>query len=194
METDSRVEGGTAAIGIPCYIGDVAGAGVSAVGFGAATAATIAGGVVGAGLGALLAVAMVRRYADEVSDQRSEGGLVLWVSLRDDDAERRALHILRNAGGRDVHVHEFEREWTLKDRPLSDVQFDPLLNLRPVRRFEKQLAAMPAPSGSPGASFYRSRLCTASDSTDVIEVMVPREGIIRDHRHEEPLFVLSMEA
>ena len=48
-------------------------------------------------------------------------------SLRDDDAERRALHILTNAGGRDVHVHEFERDWTLKDRPLSDVQFDPFL-------------------------------------------------------------------
>jgi hypothetical protein len=29
--------------------------------------------------------------------------------------------------GRDVHVHEFEREWTLKDRPLADVQFDPFL-------------------------------------------------------------------
>jgi hypothetical protein len=131
METDSRVEGATAAIGIPCYIGGVAGAGVSAIGFGAATAATIAGGVVGgvvgAGLGALLAGTMVRRYVDNISDQRAEGGLVLWVSLRDDDAERRALHILRNTGGRDVHVHEFEREWTLKDRPLSDVQFDPLL-------------------------------------------------------------------
>jgi hypothetical protein len=31
------------------------------------------------------------------------------------------------AGARDIHVHEFEREWTLKDRPLSDVQFDPFL-------------------------------------------------------------------
>jgi hypothetical protein len=61
------------------------------------------------------------------NQQPAEGGLVLWVSLRDDDAERRALHILTNAGGRDVHVHEFEREWTLKDRPLSDVQFDPFL-------------------------------------------------------------------
>jgi hypothetical protein len=51
--------------------------------------------------------------------------LVLWVSLRDDDAERRAL--LTNAGGHDVHAREFEREWTLKDRPLADVQFDPFL-------------------------------------------------------------------
>ncbi|HUN95547.1 MAG TPA: hypothetical protein VMU69_04820 [Bradyrhizobium sp.] len=131
MATDSRVEGVAAAIGIPCYIGSVAGAGVTAVGLGAATAATVAGGVVGgvvgAGLGALLASAMIRRHVREVADQLLEGGLVLWVSLRDDDAERRALHILADAGGHDVHVHEFEREWTLKDRPLSDVQFDPLL-------------------------------------------------------------------
>jgi outer membrane lipoprotein SlyB len=131
VETDSRVEGTTAAIGIPCYVGSVAGAGVTAVGFGSAMAATVAGavvgGVVGAGLGAVLAGAMIRRHVHEVSEQLAEGGLVLWVSLRDDDAERRALHILANAGGRDVHVHEFEREWTLKDRPLSDVQFDPFL-------------------------------------------------------------------
>jgi hypothetical protein len=131
VETDSRVEGATAAIGIPCYIGSVAGAGVTALGFGAATAATLAGavvgGVVGAGLGALLAVAMIRSHVHEVSEQLTEGGFVLWVGLRDDDAERRALQILANAGGRDVHVHEFEREWTLKDRPLSSVQFDPFL-------------------------------------------------------------------
>jgi hypothetical protein len=131
VESDSRVEGAAAAIGIPCYIGSVAGAGVTAVGFGAATAAIVAGavmgGVAGAGLGALLAGAMIRRHVHEVSGRLAEGGLVLWVSLRDDDAERRALHILTNAGGRDVHVHEVEREWTLKDRPLADVQFDPFL-------------------------------------------------------------------
>jgi hypothetical protein len=26
-----------------------------------------------------------------------------------------------------IHVHEFEREWTLTDRPFSEVQFDPFL-------------------------------------------------------------------
>jgi len=129
--SDSRVEGAAALIGVPCYVGSVAGAGVAAVGFGAATAATIAGcalgGVVGAGLGALLSGAITRRHKHEVSEQLAKGGFVLWVSLRDDDAQRRALCILGNAGGREVHVHEFEREWTLKDRPLSKVQFDPLL-------------------------------------------------------------------
>ena len=130
-ETDSRVEGTAAAIGIPCYIGGVAGAGVTAVGFGAATAATVAGGilggVIGAGLGVLLAGVMIRRHVHEVSEQLAEGGLVLWVSLRDDDAEGCVLQILADSGGRDVHVHEFEREWTVKDRPLANVQFDPFL-------------------------------------------------------------------
>jgi hypothetical protein len=130
-ETDSWVKGEAAAVGIPFYIGGVAGAGVTAVGFGGAMAATVAGavvgGVAGAGLGALLAGAIIRRRAGQVSEQLAEGGMVLWVSLRDDDAERRALQILTNVGARDVHVHELEREWTLKDRPLSDVQFDPFL-------------------------------------------------------------------
>ena len=85
------------------------------------------GGVAGAGLGAVLAGAVIRRRAEQVKEQLAEGGMVLWVSLGDADAERRALQILRKAGARDIHVHEFEREWTLKDRPLSEVQFDPFL-------------------------------------------------------------------
>jgi hypothetical protein len=130
-EMDSRVEGEAAAVGIPFYIGSVAGAGVTAVGLGATAAATVAGavvgGVAGAGLGAVLAGAMIRRRAEQVKEQLAQGGMVLWVSVRDPDAERRAVQILQNVGARDTHVHEFEREWTLKDRPLSDVQFDPFL-------------------------------------------------------------------
>ena len=81
----------------------------------------------GAGLGAVLAGAMIRRRAARVKVQLAEGGMVLWVSLGDADAERRAVQILQKAGARDTHVHEIEREWTLKDRPLSDVQFDQFL-------------------------------------------------------------------
>ena len=129
-EMDSRVEGEAAAVGIPFYIGSVAGAGVTAIGLGATAAATVAGavvgGVAGVGLGAVLAGAMVWRRAEQVKEQLAQGGMVLWVSLRDADAERRALQILKKAGARDIHVHEFEREY-LKDRPLSDVQFDPFL-------------------------------------------------------------------
>jgi hypothetical protein len=34
---------------------------------------------------------------------------------------------MTKAGARDIHVHDIEREWTLKDRPLSEAQFDPFL-------------------------------------------------------------------
>jgi hypothetical protein len=121
-------------VGIPFYIGSVAGAGVAAIGLGATAAATVAGavlgGVAGAGLGAVLAGAVIRRRAEQVKEQLAEGGMVLWVSLGDADdadAERCALQILRKAGARDIHVHEFAREWTPKDRPFSEVQFDPFL-------------------------------------------------------------------
>jgi hypothetical protein len=40
-----------------------------------------------------------------------------------------------------------------------------------------------------GAPYSRSNRIT-----DEMRVMVPREGIIRNHRHDEPLFVLSMVA
>ncbi len=128
--TDSRVEGEAAAVGIPLYIGGVAGAG-AAVAYGGALAATIAatlaGGVVGAELGAILAVTISRRHSGAVAEQVGQGGMVLWVNLRDADAEHRALEILTMAGARDVHVHEVQRQWTVKDRPLADVQPDPFL-------------------------------------------------------------------
>jgi hypothetical protein len=53
--------------------------------------------------------------------------LVLWVSLRDDNAERHALEIMTGAGARDIHLHDIAREWNLRDRPLPEVQFDPFL-------------------------------------------------------------------
>jgi hypothetical protein len=128
--TDSRVEGEAAAVGVPFYIGGCAGAGTAAA-FGGTLAttiaATIAGGAIGAGLGAVLAVTIGRRYAQRVLEQLGQGGMVLWVSLRDNNAERRALQILTEGGARDVHVHEIQRQWTLKDRPLSEAQFDPFL-------------------------------------------------------------------
>jgi hypothetical protein len=103
---------------------------VTAIGLGATAAATVAGavvgGVAGAGLGAVLAGAVIRRRAEQAKEQLAEGGMVL-VSVGDADAERGALQILRKAGARDIPVHEFEREWTLKDRPFSEVQFDPFL-------------------------------------------------------------------
>jgi hypothetical protein len=131
-EKDSRVEGEAALVGIPFYIGCVAAAAVAA-GSGGLAVPTIgtmlAGAAAGGGLGALLAGAVARRHSDSVSKQLARGGTVMWVSVRDDDAVKRALQILTKTGARDVHVHEMQREWTLKDRPLSEVQPDPLLRI-----------------------------------------------------------------
>jgi hypothetical protein len=130
VSNDSLVEGEAAAVGIPFYIGGCAGAGVATALGATLTAtivATIGGGAACAGLGALLAGAIARRRTSNLLRQLAQGGLVLWVSLRDDSAERRALQIMTKAGARDIHVHDIERQWTLKDRPLSEVQFDPFL-------------------------------------------------------------------
>jgi hypothetical protein len=104
VSNDSLVVGEAAAVGIPLYIGGCAGA-VIATALGgtlaATIAATLAGGAACAGIGALLAHAI--------------------------NAERRALQIMAQAGARDIHVHDIKREWSLKDRPLSEAQFDPFL-------------------------------------------------------------------
>ncbi len=128
VSSDSRTEGEAAIVGIPAYIGGTAGAIAASGGALAATiAAAIAGGVAGAGLGALLALVVAHRHRDHVLEQLAEGGMVLWVSVRDEKEAARALKILTEAGARDVHVHEIQREWTLKDRPLSEIQPDPFL-------------------------------------------------------------------
>ncbi|MEH6951874.1 hypothetical protein V4R08_11130 [Nitrobacter sp. NHB1] len=132
-EKESRVEGEAALVGIPFYIGCVAAAAVAAGSGGLAVPAIgtiIVGAAAGGGLGVLLASAVAHHHRASVSKQLSRGGTVVWVNVRDDDAEKRAVEILTKAGARDVHVHEIEREWTLKDRPLSEGQPDPLLWLR----------------------------------------------------------------
>jgi hypothetical protein len=125
-----RVLGEAAAVSIPIYIGGAVGAfAVVASGglLAAALAAAIAGGAAGAGLGALLARAIDARHTDHVVKQLALGGMVLWVGLRDAESEKKALDILNQAGAHDVHVHEIQREWSLKDIPLSTAQPDPLL-------------------------------------------------------------------
>jgi hypothetical protein len=92
-----------------------------------AVAATIAGAAVGAGLGALLAVAIARHHAADFSEQVRKGGLVLWVSVADAEAEKRAVAVLKQAGASDVHVHEVKGRWILGDAPVVIPQFDPFL-------------------------------------------------------------------
>lgn len=56
-----------------------------------------------------------------------KGGLVLWVSVPDADAEKRALTVLDKMGAQDIHVHEIKREWSLDDIPFAASQPDPFL-------------------------------------------------------------------
>jgi len=125
-----RTEAKAAGVGLPMYVGGAAGAfAVLATGgvLAAAVAAAIAAGAAGAGLGMLLAHAIGKAHQDHVQAQLAQGGLILWVGIKDADAEARALAILTKAGAHDVHVHAIQREWTLKDIPFSGVQPDPLL-------------------------------------------------------------------
>ena len=53
-----------------------------------------------------------------------KGGLVLWVSVPQPDAEKGAVAVLEKMGARDVHVHEINREWSLSDIPFAAMQPD----------------------------------------------------------------------
>lgn len=126
----SRTEGAAAAVGVPFQIGGFAGAAAVVAADGtlaAAIAMTILGGAVGAGLGALLALAVARQHAKTVKRQLEQGGLVLWVTTPDTESEARALAALRKCGATSVHLHAIERKYGPKDHPLADAQLDPLL-------------------------------------------------------------------
>lgn len=130
VSRDSRIEGEAAAVGIPLYIGGFAGAAAVATSGGAlalAIAATIAGAAVGAGLGAILAATIAHHHAAGVEEQLIRGGLILWVNVPDQKAEKDAVAILEKMGAQDVHVHEIQREWGTGDIPLFVAQADPFL-------------------------------------------------------------------
>jgi hypothetical protein len=63
-----------------------------------------------------LAAAIARRHSAQVQEQLHKGGLVLWVSVADAEAEKRALAVLDKMGARDIHVHEINRE-SLREIP-----------------------------------------------------------------------------
>src|SRR5438477_198483 len=70
----------------------------------------------GTDLGGLLAAAIARRHSAQVQEQLHRGGLVLWVSVADAEAEKRALAVLDKMAARDIHVHEINRE-SLREIP-----------------------------------------------------------------------------
>jgi hypothetical protein len=128
VSRDSRAEGAAATVGIPLYIGGLAGAAAVVASGGAlalAIAAAIAGGATGAGFGAILTAAIARHHAAQVREQLDKGGLVLWVRVRDADAENRAIAVLSKMGARDVHAHQISHEWDALRARMT--QADPFL-------------------------------------------------------------------
>lgn len=143
VSSNSRVEGTAALIGVPLYIGGAAGVwAVSAAGgsLAFALASAVALGGIGAGLGAILALAIHTRHAQRIREQLKLGGLVIWVSTPTAESERRATEILRNLGARDVHVHEVQREWSFDSMPLTHGPYDPFVSLITDTKHQKPSA------------------------------------------------------
>ena len=119
---DSWAEGQGAPIGVPLYIGGVAGIwAVTAMGgsLALAVAAALALGSIGEGLGAVLAEAINHQHMEQIEEQLKMGGLVLWVNTPDAEAEKRAIAILTKAGACDVHTHEIQREASEVGEPIG---------------------------------------------------------------------------
>ncbi|MEQ9109062.1 MAG: hypothetical protein RIF37_18030 [Rhodospirillaceae bacterium] len=90
------------------YIGAITATGL-VVASGGTLAATIASAATVGGFGALvgsvLAKILSQHHAAYLSDQIDRGGLLLWVSILNEQQHERADSILRSAGAHDVQAH-----------------------------------------------------------------------------------------
>src|SRR5918994_1220348 len=68
-----------------------------------------------------------RERARELQHQLDHGGLLLWVYVRDQAHEQRAIEILTKNGAEDVHVHDLPGTRDPADNPLTGVELDPFL-------------------------------------------------------------------
>jgi hypothetical protein len=94
--------GGLVYVGALAVAGPILTAGGSlAVAIGGALVAGGAGGAVGGFLGKLVG----DKHSQLIDEQLARGGLILWVSLRDEMHEKRAVAILRDHGATSVDVH-----------------------------------------------------------------------------------------
>ncbi len=60
----------------------------------------------GAGVGAALGRLVHAHHAGQLREQLERGGILLWVSVRNPDQERKAITILGAHGARHVHAHD----------------------------------------------------------------------------------------
>ncbi|MGB3582093.1 MAG: hypothetical protein WBA40_13430, partial [Roseiarcus sp.] len=76
------------------------------------------------GLGALAARHLGRDRAKLIETMIIEGGLVVWVRVRTEEAERQAEQIMRDGGAEAVRVHEIALDKRLSDLPLAGIVGD----------------------------------------------------------------------
>jgi hypothetical protein len=86
--------------------------------------ATAAAGTASGGLGALAARHLGKDRAKLIETMIMEGGLVVWVRVRTEEAERRAEQIMRDGGAEAVRVHEIALDRRLSDLPLAGIVGD----------------------------------------------------------------------
>jgi len=93
-------------VGSLTYLPAVVAAGTVVASAGVVAAAVTGTAIAGALIGTVLARWLDQHQAEHLQEQLDRGGLLLWVRTPDEDAQRRALEILRRHSAHDVHIHQ----------------------------------------------------------------------------------------
>jgi hypothetical protein len=130
IDRHELAEGTTALAAGLAYVGSFAAIGVVVATGGelaaVIAAASAAGGASGA-LGVWVASAIGRRRTRGIEEQRSRGGLLLWVETHGPEQEQKAIGILELHSIRDVHLHDLMRSRSTGQALLRNWQPDPIL-------------------------------------------------------------------
>ncbi|WP_417427796.1 hypothetical protein [Kiloniella sp.] len=130
VEHDSIVEGKTTLIGGLAYIGAIVAA-APIVASGGSLAVAIIGAVLAGGsagiFGSFVAEWIGHKHAQSIESQLRRGGLLLWVTLRDEGQELKALDILNKLEADDVHCHDIPVSDDPAINPVQGTRIDPFL-------------------------------------------------------------------
>ena len=127
---EELTEGAAGAFGVLFYLGALSTAGAVVASGGAVAAAALAalaGGAVTGGLGAAFAHNLTAEKMRKLKFDLLSGGILLFVRVRNNSKEQKALNVLEAIGADNVHVHEIQLSKTVADIPLSQINPDPWL-------------------------------------------------------------------
>jgi len=108
MDASSKTEGFIVIILVPIYIALLVAAAL-AVAHGLAVwqgvVISLMMGLIGALIGGYFAYRLTKKRTERARREKEWGGLLVWVRTGSHDQERKAVRILRQHAGRDVHLH-----------------------------------------------------------------------------------------